>query len=85
MPHEALVRGLVTAARLGGYGGGVGSVEVAIDDFFGRLFALSTAVRNRKSALNFVERAATALDRFADLSITNSVAETNVHADDTLE
>jgi hypothetical protein len=35
--------------------GAIGGIEVAIDDFFGRLFALTAAVRDREAALNFIQ------------------------------
>lgn len=53
-PRKPSERGTAVLFRLCSYGA-VGGIEVTIDDFFGRLFALTAAVRDRKAALNFVQ------------------------------
>lgn len=54
---------------------------MTFDDFLRGVLAAAAAVRHREVALDFRQRACTTIHDFADLAITDSVAETDVHGE----
>lgn len=54
---------------------------MAFDDFLRGVFAAATAVGDGEIALDFRQRAGAAIHDFANLTITDSVTETDVHGE----
>jgi hypothetical protein len=57
-----------------------GRGDLASNDFLGSVFTATAAAGDREVALNFRQRTGTAIHDFADLTITDAIAKTNVHA-----
>jgi hypothetical protein len=49
------------------------------DDFAGDIFAAATATADGKLALHLKQRAGTAIDGIANLTVTHCVTDANVH------
>jgi hypothetical protein len=56
-----------------------GRGDLASDDFLCSVFTATAATGDREVALNFRQRTGTAVHDFADLTITDAIAETDVH------
>jgi hypothetical protein len=56
-----------------------GGFEMRRDHFEGRFFALTAAVGYREARLHVVQRGCAAVHAFPDLTITDAIAETDVH------
>jgi len=52
---------------------------MSLNNFSRRIFASAATARDRQLQLHFVERAGTAIHDFADLAITDGIAQANVH------
>ena len=57
----------------------IGPLNLKSDHFLSGVFTTSTAIRDGEVTLNFRKCAGTAVDHFANLTITDAVAETDVH------